>query len=345
MYEGHVTIPEAPIKGDYSKDQYWKWLEIMLRIRRFEERAQIMYMQQKIRGFLHLYIGQEAVAAGTVSAARPSDPIISGYREHGIALARGMSSREAMAELFGKYTGCSKGKGGSMHFFDKANNLYGGFAIVGAQIGVGAGIAFAEKYKGTDNVCLTFFGDGAINQGILLETLNMSKLWMLPVLFIVENNQYAMGTAVWRASALYPQGGLYKIAEPFGIPAKQVNGMIVEEVHEAISEALEFIRGGGGPYFLEILTYRYRGHSMSDPGKYRTREELEEYKRRDPIERVKKTMLLKGFATEEDFQELEQKIKEEIDDAVRFAEESPFPPPEELYTDVYVQKDYPFLED
>ena len=317
----------------------------MLGIRIFEDTAYQMYLQGKIRGFLHLYNGQEAVAAGAVTAVRKEDPIITAYRDHGIALARGMSFKAAMAELFGKITGCSKGKGGSMHFFDAENKMYGGFAIVGSQIAIGAGIAFAEKYRKTGGVCLTFFGDGAINQGILLETLNMAKLWLLPVVFICENNMYGMGTAVWRASALFHAGGLYRIAEPFGIPAKPVDGMRVEEVYEAIKEATEYARAGKGPYFLEIRTYRYRGHSMSDPGKYRTKYELDEYRKRDPIEHVKHTMLELGYATQKELEDLEKKIENEVKEAVQFAEESPDPPVEELYKDVYVQKDYPFLKD
>ncbi len=329
----------------FPRELYWRWLEIMLRIRLFEDASYQAYLQGKIRGFLHLYNGEEAVAAGTVTAVREDDPIISAYRDHGIALARGMSTRAAMAELFGKVTGCSKGKGGSMHFFDREHNMFGGFAIVGSQIAIGAGIAFAEKYRKSDRVCITFFGDGAINQGILLETLNMAKLWSLPVVFICENNQYAMGTAVWRSSALHHAGGLYRIAEPFGIPTEAIYGMDVEEVHRAVSRAAAHARSGYGPYFLEMRTYRYRGHSMSDPGKYRPREELDDFRARDPIERLRQRMLRLGYATPEELDNLEKKIEAEIDDALEFAESSPYPPPEELWRDVYVQENYPFWKE
>jgi pyruvate dehydrogenase E1 component alpha subunit len=314
----------------------------MLRIRRFEEKAGQLYGMQKIRGFCHLYIGQEAVAAGTVSALRHEDPIITAYRDHGLAIARGMSCNAAMAELFGKATGCSKGKGGSMHFFDKKNYFFGGHGIVGAQIGLGAGIAFAEKYKGTDNVCICFFGDGAARQGMLHETFNLAMMWKLPVIFVCENNFYAMGTSVERSSNVTD---IYRLGEAYDMPSKSVDGMKCETVHEAVAEAADRARKGEGPTFLEIKTYRYKGHSMSDPAKYRTKEEVEEYKQKDPIETTLATILKKKYATEAEIEAINERIKKEVDDCVTFAEESPFPDASELYTDNYVQPDYPFILD
>ena len=329
-------------KAKITKETYLEWYELMLRMRKFEERAGMLYGQQKIRGFCHLYIGQEAVAAGIVSAIRQEDPIITAYRDHALALAKGMSSRECMAELLGKATGCSKGKGGSMHFFSKEKYFYGGHGIVGAQIGLGAGIAFAEKYKGTDNVALAMFGDGAVWQGILHETMNMSKLWELPVIFICENNGYAMGTSVKRSAA---SKEIYKLGEVFDIPSMAVDGMDPEAVHHAIADAAEMCRGGNGPVFLEIRTYRYKGHSMSDPQKYRTKEEVEEYKDKDPINVVLNKILTNNWASEDQIKEINKKVKEEIDDCVTFAENSPYPNDSEVYEDIYVQEDYPFLTD
>ncbi|MDA8979692.1 pyruvate dehydrogenase (acetyl-transferring) E1 component subunit alpha [Chitinophagales bacterium] len=329
-------------KAKITKETYLEWYELMLRMRKFEERAGMLYGQQKIRGFCHLYIGQEAVAAGIVSAIRQEDPIITAYRDHALALAKGMSSRECMAELLGKATGCSKGKGGSMHFFSKEKYFYGGHGIVGAQIGLGAGIAFAEKYKGTDNVALAMFGDGAVWQGILHETMNMSKLWELPVIFICENNGYAMGTSVKRSAA---SKEIYKLGEAFDIPSMAVDGMDPEAVHHAIADAAEMCRGGNGPVFLEIRTYRYKGHSMSDPQKYRTKEEVEEYKDKDPINVVLNKILTNNWASEDQIKEINKKVKEEIDDCVTFAENSPYPNDSEVYEDIYVQEDYPFLTD
>lgn len=329
-------------KAKITKETYLEWYELMLRMRKFEERAGMLYGQQKIRGFCHLYIGQEAVAAGIVSAIRQEDPIITAYRDHALALAKGMSSRECMAELLGKATGCSKGKGGSMHFFSKEKCFYGGHGIVGAQIGLGAGIAFAEKYKGTDNVALAMFGDGAVWQGILHETMNMSKLWELPVIFICENNGYAMGTSVKRSAA---SKEIYKLGEAFDIPSMAVDGMDPEAVHRAIADAAEMCRGGNGPVFLEIRTYRYKGHSMSDPQKYRTKEEVEEYKDKDPINVVLNKILTNNWASEDQIKEINKKVKEEIDDCVTFAENSPYPNDSEVYEDIYVQEDYPFLTD
>ncbi len=324
----------------FNKGTYLEWYRSMLLQRRFEERAGMLYGQQKIRGFCHLYIGQEAVSAGMMSALKPEDKIITAYRDHGLGLARGMNSRECMAELYGKRTGSSKGKGGSMHFFSKEKNFMGGHGIVGAQIPMGAGIAFAEKYNETGAVCATMFGDGAARQGALHEAFNMAMTWKLPVIFICENNYYAMGTSVERTSNV---DEIYKLGYAFEMPAEPVNGMVVEEVHQAMAAAAERGRKGEGPTFLEIRTYRYKGHSMSDPQKYRTKKEVEEYKDMDPLITVKAHILKKKYANAKWFETLEQEIKAEVDDAVEFAENSPFPEADELFEDVYVQEDYPFL--
>jgi pyruvate dehydrogenase E1 component alpha subunit len=329
-------------KPAYSKEMYLQWYETMLRIRRFEERALLMYGQQKIRGFCHVYIGQEAITAGMESAIRKEDCIVTAYRQHGTAIGRGVGTKEAMAELYGKATGVNKGKGGSMHFFSAENNYFGGNGIVGAQIPIGTGIAFAEQYRGTDNLCVTMFGDGAARQGALYESFNMAMTWKIPVLYIVENNGYAMGTSVERTSNVHD---LYKIGQAFDMPSEPVDGMEPEAVHEAITRASEHIRSGKGPYFLEIKTYRYKGHSVSDPGNYRSKEEVNEYREKDPIKVVEKKLLDFGFATEEDIKAIKTAIAQEIDEAVQFAEDSPFPDPSELFTDNYVQEDYPFITD
>lgn len=318
------------------------WYELMNLIRRFEEKAGQLYGMQKIRGFCHLYIGQEAVAAGTMTAIRPEDKIITAYRDHGLALAKGMSAKSIMAELFGKATGCSKGKGGSMHFFSKEHHFYGGHGIVGGQIGVGAGLAFAEKYQNTDNAVLCFFGDGAARQGVLHETFNMAMLWKLPIVFICENNMYAMGTSVQRSSNVLD---IYKLADAYDMPGDSIDGMSCEEVHRGIERAVKRAREKEGPTLLEIKTYRYRGHSMSDPAKYRTKEEVEEYKEKDPINLVMKTLLNQKFATEADIEAIHERVKSEVDEAVQFAEESPFPDESELLTDIYAEPDYPFIVD
>ncbi len=326
----------------YSKEQYLWWYELMLRIRRFEEAALLAYSQQKIRGFLHVYIGEEAVAAGIESAIRREDALITAYRQHGTALGRGVSARAAMAELFGKKTGVNKGKGGSMHFFSAAHRYFGGNGIVGAQIPIGTGIAFAEKYKGTDNICVTMFGDGAARQGALHESFNMAMTWTLPVLYICENNHYAMGTSVARTSNVQE---LYKLACAYDMPSEPVDGMNPETVHEAVSRAAAHVRSGKGPYFLEINTYRYKGHSVSDPAKYRTKEELMQYRAKDPIKTIEARILDFGLAHADELKEIKKRVEAEIEDAVRFADESPYPEPEALYEDVYVQPDYPFMKD
>ena len=331
----------AKMAKKYSKETYLTWYETMLRIRRFEERTLMMYGQQKIRGFCHVYIGQEAIAAGMVSAIRPEDCVVTAYRQHGIALCRGLSSKACMAELYGKETGAVKGKGGSMHFFSKKHNYFGGNGIVGAQIPIGTGIAFAEKYKGTDNLCVTMFGDGAARQGALYEAFNMGMNWKLPVLYICENNGYAMGTSVERTSNVTE---MHKLGASFDMPSESVNGMEPEAVHEAMERAAKHIRSGKGPYYLEIRTYRYKGHSVSDPAKYRSKEELNDYKGQDPVKTTEAKILKNKVATEAEIKAIKDKIKAEIEEATAFAESSKFPDVSELYTDNYMQKDYPFIE-
>ncbi|KAA9352899.1 MULTISPECIES: pyruvate dehydrogenase (acetyl-transferring) E1 component subunit alpha [Larkinella] len=330
----------AAAKTKHPKERYLYWYESMMLQRKFEEKAGQLYGQQKIRGFCHLYIGQEACSSGSYSALTKDDKWITAYRDHGIPLALGSDPKAIMAELFGKQTGSSKGKGGSMHIFDKSVNFMGGHGIVGGQIPMGAGIAFAEKYNKTTNLCMCFMGDGAVRQGSFHETLNMAMTWKLPVIFVVENNGYAMGTSVARTSNVTD---LYTLGEAYDMPSEPVDAMDVEAVHEAVSRAAERARKGDGPTFLEFRTYRYRGHSMSDPQKYRTKDELEQYKQRDPIENVRATILKEKLATEEDLAAIDQKIKGIVDESVKFAEESPYPGPEEAFRDVYMQKDYPFI--
>ncbi|MBC8173448.1 MAG: pyruvate dehydrogenase (acetyl-transferring) E1 component subunit alpha [Chitinophagales bacterium] len=336
-------IAEASIdRSKITKDTYLEWYQLMQRMRRFEEKAGQLYGQQKIRGFCHLYIGQEAIAAGMISATRQEDPLITAYRDHGLAIAKGITCNEAMAELFGKATGCTKGKGGSMHFFSKEKKFYGGHGIVGGQIGLGTGIAFAEKYKGSDNVTICFFGDGAAWQGALHESFNMAMLWNLPIVYVLENNGYAMGTSVKRSTKLVD---LYQIGSAYNMPSYPVDGMNPESVHKTMFEAVEKARANGGPTLLEIRTYRYRGHSMSDPAKYRTKEEVEEYKMRDPVEATKQKILDKKYASEKEIEEIDARVEEEIAACVKFAEESPYPDDSEMYKDIYMQQDYPFIKD
>ena len=317
-----------------------EWFRSMQLMRRFEEKAGQLYGQQKIRGFCHLYIGQEACAAGAVSALEKDDKWITAYRDHGHPLALGTDPGRVMAELYGKATGVSKGKGGSMHMFDKEVNFMGGHGIVGAQIPMGAGIGFAEQYKGTKSLCICYMGDGAVRQGALHEAFNMAMTMKMPVIFVVENNGYAMGTSVKRTSNVTD---LYTLAEAYDMPSEPVDAMKVEDVHNAVAKAAKRARKGDGPTFLEFRTYRYKGHSMSDPAKYRTKEELEEYKNQDPIEQVKQVILKKKWSTEDELKEIDKEIKEEVQKAVDFAEESPWPDPSEAYTDNYVENDYPFV--
>ncbi len=327
----------------FSKETYLYWYELMQLIRQFELKAEEKYkMAGKIRGFFHAYIGQEALAAGCMSATKPEDAFITAYRDHGLALAKGIDANSCMAELYGKATGCAKGKGGSMHFFSVKQRFFGGHGIVGAQIGTGAGLAFAEQYKGTDNVVLCYFGDGAARQGMLHETFNIAMTWKLPVIFICENNNYAMGTSVQRTSNVID---IYKLADAYDMPGDMVDGMSPEAVHEAVERAVKRAREKGGPTLLEMKTYRYKGHSISDPQKYRTKEELDEYRIKDPITYIKKTILDNGFATQEVLGEIDRRIENIVEESVKFAEESPFPDDDELLKDVYVDQNYPFITD
>jgi pyruvate dehydrogenase E1 component alpha subunit len=289
-----------------------------------------------------LYIGQEAIAAGCLTATTPDDIFITAYRDHGLAIAKGVSPKECMAELYAKATGCSKGKGGSMHFFGVQHKFFGGHGIVGAQIGTGAGLAFAEKYKDTDNVVLCFFGDGAARQGILHETFNLAMLWKLPVVFICENNNYAMGTSVARTSNVLD---IYKLADAYEMPGDQVDGMIPETVHDAVGRAVKRAREKGGPTLLEIKTYRYKGHSMSDPAKYRSKEEMEEYKLQDPVETTLVKLKNNFGVSDEEIEKINDRVKNEVAEAVKFAEESPYPDDDEALKDVYAEDDYPFIMD
>ena len=312
-------------------------------IRQFESKAEEMYkMAGKIRGFFHVYNGQEAIAAGCMTATNQEDPFITGYRDHGLALAKGMSPNSAMAELYGKATGCSKGKGGSMHLFSKEHNFFGGHGIVGAQIGTGAGLAFAEQYRGSKNVVLCYFGDGAARQGMLHEVFNLAMLWKLPVVFICENNNYAMGTSIERTSNVID---IYKLADAYEMPSDKIDGMIPEAVHEGVVRAVKRARDGEGPTLLEMKTYRYRGHSVSDPQKYRSKDEVEDYKNQDPITKVHSTILENKFATEEELKAIDEKIAGIVEASVKFAEESPWPDDSELLKDVYIDSSYPFIVD
>ncbi|ACY48287.1 pyruvate dehydrogenase (acetyl-transferring) E1 component subunit alpha [Rhodothermus marinus] len=312
----------------------------MLLQRRFEERAAQMYGKQKIAGFLHLYIGEEAVSTGAAWSIKVGhDSVITAYRDHGIALALGMTANECMAELFGKIDGCSRGKGGSMHFFKAEKKFFGGHGIVGGHVPLGVGIAFAHKYKEDGGVCLTFFGDGAMGQGTVHEAMNLAALYKLPIIFIIENNQYAMGTAVWRAFA---NTEFYRYAASYNMPGALVDGMDVFSVMKALRKYVALAREYQ-PSVLEVRTYRYRGHSMSDPAKYRTKEELEAKKKEDPIIRLKSYMLQHGLSTNEELDAIDDEVKKEVQASVEFAEKSPFPPLESIYEDVYVQPDYPFL--
>ncbi len=333
---------KAASKDTFSKETYMTWFESMLLMRRFEEKAGQLYGQQKIKGFCHLYIGQEACVAGAVSALKKGDKYITAYRDHAHPIGLGSDPKAIMAELFAKETGISKGKGGSMHMFDKENHFFGGHGIVGGQIPLGAGIAFAEKYNGTDNLCICYMGDGAVRQGAFHEALNMAMTWKLPVIFVIENNGYAMGTSVSRTSNVTE---LFQLGEAYSMPSEAVDAMSVEAVHKSVEKAANHIGKGGGPSLLEFRTYRYKGHSMSDPAKYRTKDELEEYKLRHPIEQVIQVMIKKRYASADDLNTIDSKIKEQVLECVKFAEESSFPDPSEALKDVYAQTDYPYIMD
>jgi pyruvate dehydrogenase E1 component alpha subunit len=316
-----------------NNDQWLAYYRSMLLIRRFEERAGQLYGMGLIGGFCHLYIGQEAIAVGMEAVKRDGDEIITGYRDHGHMLAAGMDPKEVMAELTGRSTGSSKGKGGSMHMFDVPAGFFGGHGIVGAQVPLGTGLAFANKYRGNKNVSYAYFGDGAANQGQVYEAFNMAELWKLPVVYVIENNQYAMGTSVERSSA---EVELYKRGISFNIPGEQVDGMDVDAVRAAGERAADHARNKG-PYILEMKTYRYRGHSMSDPAKYRSKEEVDDVrKNRDPIDHLKQK--LEGAGVSEDkLKEIDAEVRQIVLDAAEFARTSPEPDPSELYTDVYLE--------
>jgi pyruvate dehydrogenase E1 component alpha subunit len=338
-----TTSTLKPSATKFSRETYLYWYELMQLIRQFELTAEEKYkMEGKIRGFFHSYAGQEAIAAGCLTATRPDDGFITAYRDHGLAIAKGVSVNSCMAELYGKATGCAKGKGGSMHFFGKDVNFWGGHGIVGAQIGTGTGLAFAEQYRGTDNVILCFFGDGAARQGILHESFNLAMLWKLPVIYICENNNYAMGTSVERTSNVID---IYKLADSYEMPADALDGMNPEMVHEGVSRAVNRAREKGGPTLIEMKTYRYKGHSISDPQKYRSKEEVDEYKEQDPILRVKKVIFENGLATEEEINTINARVDAIVAESVKFAEESPFPDDSEVLKDVYADKNYPFIVD
>ena len=343
-----TTTIEKPLKNkskevlNFSKKQYLKWYKDMLLMRKIEERIGHLYIQQKFGGFCHLYIGQEAVVAGTASASAKEDKHITAYRDHAHPIALGVHPKYMVAELYGKKTGMSKGKGGSMHMFNKEVNLMGGHGIVGAQIPMGAGIAFADQYKGNNGVTYCSFGDGAARQGALHETFNMAMMWKLPVVFIIENNNYAMGTSVKRTTNVEDMS---EIGKSYHMPSFVVDGMSVEAVHNAIDEASQRARDGEGPTLLDIRTYRYKGHSMSDPQKYRTKDEVEDFKDKDPVSQVLDTIMSNKLASESDIKKIQQDVKDLVDESIKFAEESPELEPHELYEDVYMQKDYPFIKD
>ena len=330
-----ATRARSAKKPNVSKDELLQYYREMLLIRRFEEKAGQLYGMGLIGGFCHLYIGQEAVVVGLEASTKDGDQRITTYRDHGHMLACGMDPKGVMAELTGREGGLSKGKGGSMHMFSKEKEFYGGHGIVGANVPLGAGLAFANKYRGNDNVCFTYFGDGAANQGQVYETYNMAELWMLPVIFVIENNQYAMGTSTKRSTK---SPSLFGRGEAYGIPGEQVDGMSVLAVKEAGEKAVAHCRAGKGPYILEVMTYRYRGHSMSDPAKYRTREEVQKMRdERDPINAVRDLLLKGKHASEDDLKDIDKEIKGIVNDAAQFAQDSPEPSLEELWTDVYAE--------
>jgi len=328
------NVSPAPAEAA-GKEELLKLYRDMLLIRRFEERAGQLYGMGLIGGFCHLYIGQEAVAVGVQSVRQPGDQVITGYRDHGHMLACGMDPREVMAELTGRAGGSSHGKGGSMHMFSTQADFYGGHGIVGAQVPLGTGLAFANRYRANGKVSFTYFGDGAANQGQVYESFNMAEIWSLPVVFVIENNQYAMGTSIERSSS---ETHLYKRGASFRIPGEEVDGMDVLAVQAAARKAAAHARSGEGPYILEMKTYRYRGHSMSDPAKYRTREEVDEIRKtRDPIDHVEELLENKGWADEATLKSIDTEVKRIVADAAEFARTSPEPDASELYTDVYTQ--------
>jgi pyruvate dehydrogenase E1 component alpha subunit len=317
-----------------EKEEYLNLYYQMVLIRRMEERAAELYQQGKIGGFLHLYIGQEAVSTGLISARKPQDRIITAYRDHGVAINAGLSPNEVMAELLGKVTGISRGKGGSMHMADVGKNFWGGHAVVGAHLPIAAGLALGDQYAGKDGITICMFGDGATNIGFFHEALNLSKVWKLPVLWVCENNQYGMGTAVDRASAV---SEIRQKAEGYSIPNKRINGMDVMEVRREAETAIQRVRDGNGPYFLEIVTYRYRGHSMGDPERYRQKEEVTRWQKEDPIGIYHHFLLDQNIATQDALEDIETRAETDVEAAVQFAESSPDPSPQELYKDIFVE--------
>lgn len=326
-----------------SKEIYLRWYKDMLLWRKLEDKASALYIQQKIRGFLHLYNGQEAILAGCSEAIDPKkDKMITAYRNHVQPIAMGVEPKYILAELMGKITGCSKGNGGSMHMFSKEHNFFGGHGIVGGQIPLGAGIAFADKYNGNDGVTLCFMGDGAVRQGSLHETFNLAMLWKLPVIFIVENNGYAMGTSVERTAN---HTEIWKLGLGYEMPSKAIDGMNPVVVMNEVNEAVQRARKGHGPTFLEAKTYRYKGHSMSDAQHYRTKKEVQEYQKIDPINTTLDIIMKKKYATEEEIEAINNEVKNTIAEAVKFAEESLFPSEQDLYDSVYEQSDYPFIKE
>ena len=334
MAEAGAKRANGTHSAEASGAELLQYYKDMMLIRRFEERAGQLYGMGLIGGFCHLYIGQEAVVVGMQAALKDGDQVITAYRDHGHMLAAGMEANGVMAELTGRRDGYSKGKGGSMHMFSIEKAFYGGHGIVGAQVSLGTGLAFANKYRKDGKVCLTYFGDGAANQGQVYESFNMAALWKLPVIYIVENNQYAMGTAITRSSS---ETHLYKRGVSFNIPGEEVDGMDVVAVREAGRRAVERARAGEGPYLLEMKTYRYRGHSMSDPAKYRTKEEVDDIKAKsDPIELVKKMLIDGGHADEAALKEIDREIRGVVSESATFAQESPEPDPSELMTDIYI---------
>ena len=330
--DGSPRTPKPASKLEFSKEQELNALREMLLIRRFEEKAGQLYGMGAIGGFCHLYIGQEAIVVGMQMALKEGDQVITGYRDHGHMLATGMEAKGVMAELTGRRGGYSKGKGGSMHMFSKEKNFYGGHGIVGAQVSLGTGLAFANRYRGNDNVAVAYFGDGAANQGQVYESFNMAELWKLPVIYVIENNRYAMGTSVSRSSA---QQDFSKRGASFNIPGEQVDGMDVRAVKAAGDKAVKWCREGNGPFILEMQTYRYRGHSMSDPAKYRTREEVDKVRHdSDPIEQVR-NRLLDAKVSEQDLKKIDAEVREIVNAAADFALNDPEPDVSELYTDIY----------
>ncbi len=329
-------------KKKITKAIYLKWYEDMLFWRKFEDMSAALYIQQKIRGFLHLYNGQEAVLAGALLAMKKGDKMITAYRNHVQPIGLGVDPRRVMAELMGKKDGTSGGRGGSMHIFSKEFNFYGGHGIVGGQIPLGAGIAFADKYQGKKHVTLCYMGDGAVRQGSFHETMNMAMLWKVPTVFIIENNGYAMGTSVERTAN---HTDIYKLGLGYNMPCAPVEGMSPEDVYVAMQEAIDRARSGGGPTLLEIRTYRYKGHSMSDAQKYRTKAEVAEYKKLDPISHVLSIIEDKKYASKKEIETIIQRVKDKVKECVDFADNSPFPDADDLWKNVYSQEDYPFIKE